>query len=71
PGEDRYWIAAGIGYTPLPWLTLDLGYTHIFVNDADIDLKATPTNDNTFRGNLSGKYEAHIDIIALQATARF
>ena len=70
PGEDRYWIAVGAGYTPLPWLTLDLGYTHIFVDDAKIDL-STSDPGNTFRGNLSGKYEAHIDIIAFQATARF
>ena len=70
-GNDRTWIAAGVSYAPLPWLTLDLGYTHIFVKDADIDLVATPTNENTFRGNLSGTYEAKIDIIALQASARF
>lgn len=70
PDEDRYWIAAGIGYTPLPWLTFDLGYTHIFVKDADIDLKATDSG-SAARGNLSGEYEAHIDIIAFQATARF
>ena len=70
PDEDRYWIAAGIGYTPLPWLTLDLGYTHIFVRDADIDLKASDPG-NEFRGDLSGKYESRIDIIAFQATARF
>ena len=70
PDEDRYWIAAGIGYTPLPWLTFDLGYTHIFMPDADIDLKATDPG-NQFRGDLSGEYEANIDIIAFQATARF
>ncbi len=70
PGNDRTWIAAGVGYSPLPWLTVDFGYTHIFVKDADIDLSAADEG-NTFRGNLSGKYEAHIDIIAFQATARF
>jgi long-chain fatty acid transport protein len=70
PDEDRYWIAVGVGYTPLPWLTLDLGYTHIFIPDADIDLKATDPG-NTFRGNLSGEYEASIDIVGFQVTARF
>ena len=70
PDEDRYWVSAGIGYTPLPWLTFDLGYTHIFMPDADIDLKASDPG-NAARGNLSGEYESHIDIIAFQATARF
>jgi long-chain fatty acid transport protein len=70
PDEDRYWISAGIGYTPLPWLTVDLGYTHIFMPDADIDLKATDPG-NAARGDLSGEYESRIDIIAFQATARF
>jgi long-chain fatty acid transport protein len=70
PGQDRTWIAAGVSYTPMPWLTLDLGYTHIFVKDADINLSATDPGSQ-FRGNLSGTYEGRIDIIALQASARF
>jgi long-chain fatty acid transport protein len=70
PDEDRYWLAGGVGYAPLPWLSVDLSYTHIFVPDADIDLDATDEG-NTFRGNLSGKYEADIDIVALQGTVRF
>lgn len=70
PGEDRYWIAAGVGYAPASWLDISLGYTHIFIPNADIDLKATDTG-NAARGNLEGEYEANIDIIALQTTIRF
>ena len=48
PDEDRYWISFGAGYEPLPWLSFDFAYTHIFIPDADIDLrklrtKATPS----------------------------
>ena len=70
PDEDRYWIAAGVGYAPVSWLDLSLGYTHIFLPDADIDLDANDEG-NQFRGNLEGEYEAHIDIVALQATIHF
>ena len=70
PDEDRYWMAFGVDYLPNDWLTLTLGYTHIFLPDASIDLQATDPG-NTFRGNLSGEYEANIDIIALQGTIRF
>jgi hypothetical protein len=52
---------------------VDLGYTHIFVKDADVDL-STDDPENTLRGNLSGTYEAKIDkidIIALQGSLRF
>ena len=70
PDEDRYWIAAGVGYAPLPWLNLDRGYTHIFIPDAEIDLAASDEG-NTFRGNLSGEYEAHVDIVAVQGAVRF
>ena len=69
PDEDRYWIAFGAGYSPFPWLEVSASYTHIFIPDADIDLEAT--DEDTFRGNLSGTYEAGIDIFALQGTLRF
>ena len=70
PGEDRFWIASGINYQPYSWASVDFGYTHIFVPDADIDLSANDEG-STFRGNLSGKYEANIDIFSLQANLTF
>jgi long-chain fatty acid transport protein len=71
PGEDRTWIAAGVSYTPVPWLTLDLGYTHIFLPDPELNLTVAGDPNNTLRGNLSGKYDSKIDIIALQGSVRF
>ncbi len=70
PDEDRYWISAGAGYEPWPWLSFDFAYTHIFVPDADVDLRASDEG-NTFRGNLSGTYAANIDIFSVQARLRF
>jgi long-chain fatty acid transport protein len=74
PGNDRYWIAFGAGWEPFDWLSLDAGYTHIFVEDGDVNLTsnlADPTDPNRFRGNLSGTFENSIDIVTVQGTVRF
>ena len=71
PDEDRYWISIGADYAPYPWFKIGLGYTHIFVDNADIDLSASDKG-NASRGNLDGKYENNrIDIFALQGTFTF
>lgn len=70
PDEDRYWISGGVSYDPYDWLSLSLGYTHIFLPDADIDLGFEDSN-NALRGSLEGTYEASIDIIALQGKITF
>ena len=69
-GNDRYWISAGADYAPWSGFSLSASYTHIFVDDGDIDLEATDEG-NTFRGNLSGTYENQIDIITLSGTIHF
>jgi long-chain fatty acid transport protein len=71
PGEDRYWISAGVTYTPLDWLSLTAGYTHVFMPSASIDLLASDFG-NEARGNLSGDYEnTSIDIFVLSASVQF
>ncbi len=70
PDEDRYWISVGATYEPFEWASVSLGYTHIFLPDAEINLAATDTG-NTFRGNLSGEFEGSVDIIALQGKITF
>src|SRR5258708_34811736 len=37
PDQDRYWLAAGLGYEIAPGFGVDLGYTHIFVDSASIN----------------------------------
>ncbi|MBB4284364.1 OmpP1/FadL family transporter [Roseospira goensis] len=64
PGEDRYWLAGGVSYNFEDWLTVDVGYTHIFVNESSID-------ETTSQGRLVGEYENGIDIVSLGGTLRF
>jgi long-chain fatty acid transport protein len=70
PDSDRYWISAGASWSPLPSWTFDVGYSHIFLEDAEVDLSAAGTG-NAGRGNLQASYENSIDIIAIAARFRF
>jgi long-chain fatty acid transport protein len=69
-GNDRYWVSLGADYQLFSGVGISASYTHIFVDDGDIDLQATDEG-STFRGNLSGVYENQIDIITLSGTVRF
>jgi long-chain fatty acid transport protein len=69
-GEDRYWIALGANYAPMPWLSFNASYTHIFVADSTIDL-ASSDPGNTFRGDLQAEFDNHVDIATVSATVRF
>ena len=70
PDGDRYWLSAGASYRPLPWLSLTAAYTHLFVDDAELDLGTSDTG-STFRGNLTGSYESSVDIVAVSARLLF
>jgi long-chain fatty acid transport protein len=70
PDASRYWTSIGLSYDPVPAFGVSASYTHIFLEDNDVDLQATDEG-NTFRGNLSGTFEKQIDIITVGATFRF
>jgi long-chain fatty acid transport protein len=68
PGDDRTWLSFGASYYPSDELTIDVGYSHLWVSNADIDedyrlLAGT--------GTLKGKFDADVDIFSVQATWKF
>ncbi|MGI9420196.1 MAG: OmpP1/FadL family transporter [Geminicoccaceae bacterium] len=71
PGSDRYWVALGGEYDLSSNISLNASYTHIFMEDGDIDLVTNGADENAARGNLSGRYENQIDIITIGGTIRF
>lgn len=73
PDSDRYWASLGASYSFTPQLKIDLAYTHIFAKDAPINLTDTGAagTSNRFRGNLSGEFEASVDILVVQAVYKF
>ena len=70
PDNDRYWLSLGAGWQPADWVSLDAAFTYIFVEDSEVDLAASDT-DNTFRGNLTADYESYIILLGLSARLRF
>jgi long-chain fatty acid transport protein len=72
PDEDRYWVALGATYAFNNSISVDLGYTHIFVRDSSIDetFHPAPTNP-AVTGTLHGDYENSVDILAVQANFKF
>ncbi len=70
PDGDRYWLSAGVSWSPIEDWTFDLGYSHIFVEDSTVDLSASGAGNAT-RGDLQASYESRIDIIAVAARVSF
>ncbi len=71
PDQDRYWLAAGLGYEIAPGVGVDLGYTHIFVDNGTISSAFPVPLAGTATGTLTGSYQNHIDIVSLAAKLRF
>jgi long-chain fatty acid transport protein len=66
PDTDRVWAAAG-----LQWKmgngALDLGFAHLFIDDAPSNLRPSATDvASFFRGSLVGSYAASVNIIGAQ-----
>jgi len=65
PDEDRTWLSAGFNYAFSDDASIDFGYTHIMVDDIDID------NTNEQGHTLTGDFDASVDILAVQGNWTF
>lgn len=64
PDESRTWIAVGAQYRLSERSKIDVGYAHLFVEDARI-------NKTESGVTLTGTYEASVDILSAQLTVDF
>ncbi len=71
PDTDRVWLTVGAGFRPSEDLRVDLGYAHLFMNDAKISKSATPGTEDFSRGSLNGSYEASVDVLSIEAELLF
>lgn len=77
PDEDRNWFALGASYQYNDHLQIDAGFTHIIVDDADINLSTPIAGPPALPGmvisnNLVGEYEdSDVNILSLQAVYKF
>jgi long-chain fatty acid transport protein len=66
PGEDRKWLSLGLSYTIDNNTSVDVGYSHLFVSDTEIN-NSVPNSGQV----LLGEYEADVDILSVQANYKF
>jgi len=74
PDEDRLWVNIGFNYRLNDEFSIDVGYAHLFVDDAKINNTTTANPvpgviaiDNT----LTGEYDSHTDILSAQLNWTF
>lgn len=65
PGNDRTWLAFGLGYEIHNDLNFDVGYAHLFVDDTEANF----TDENGY--SLKGEYSAHVNILSAQLKWEF
>jgi long-chain fatty acid transport protein len=65
PDSNRTWLAVGASLKVSDSLSFDFGYSHIFVDDASINLASTT------QGTLKGKFDSQINIFGAQLNWRF
>jgi long-chain fatty acid transport protein len=77
PDQDRTWLAIGAQFRMTKQLAIDVGYSHIFVKDASVNLcNAAQAAANPAacagKNNLVGNYgDNKVDIISAQARYQF
>ena len=67
PDKDRYWASIGAQYAISNRTKIDIGYTRLFLRDADID-NAT---DAAAKGVVRGSYDSNANIIGVQVSHRY
>jgi long-chain fatty acid transport protein len=67
PDNDRTWLSLGLGYAPSQSWSFDLAYSHLFVDDTDINNVSTSSSGAT----LVGTYDASVDILSAGVNFNF
>jgi long-chain fatty acid transport protein len=65
PDNDRLWVSAGLSYRWNQQLTLELGYSHLFVDETPINLVPGNPSFNPGSGTFVGYADSQVDIISL------
>ena len=68
PGNDRTWLAFGAGYRFSENLSVDAGYTHLFLPETAIDNRNLETTGGEI---VRGVYESSVDIFSAQLRYQF
>ncbi len=67
PGSDRTWLSFGLTYQMNSAFIVDVGYSHLFIDDADVN-HTLESSQPALEATLNGTYEASVDILSAQLT---
>lgn len=67
PDEDRLWVSFGYGHEWGGNKSFNIGYSHIFVEEADVLENASATT----KGVVGGSFDASVDILAANFSYKF
>jgi long-chain fatty acid transport protein len=68
PDADRKWVALGAQWNPGGSFVVDVGYAHLFVDDAPLNQN---DGNELARGLLLGEQQSSIDIVSAQLSYKF
>jgi long-chain fatty acid transport protein len=73
PGNDRTWLSFGLTYILNDQSSVDVGYSHLFIDDTEIDntLEVAPPGGPALNATLTGTYTASVDILSVQWNKKF
>jgi long-chain fatty acid transport protein len=65
PDNNRYFLSAGLRWSPTNWMDVDVGYAHLFVEEPRSDFTDSQGHE------LIGTYDAAVDIVSAAVTLRW
>ncbi|MGZ5020663.1 MAG: OmpP1/FadL family transporter [Chthoniobacterales bacterium] len=65
PDNNRYFLSAGLRWSPKDWMDIDFGYAHLFVNDPTTNLLDAQGHE------LRGTFDASVDIVSAAVTFKW
>jgi long-chain fatty acid transport protein len=71
PGNDRTWLSLGMSYTIDDEFSLDVGYSHLFFDDTQVNNELESSASDNVKATLSGTYEASVDILSVQLNWKY
>lgn len=71
PDQDRTWVAFGVQYKPSKAGTLDVGYAHEFIKDANVNVPVPGASSCVPNGCLTGTFKNKADLLSVQYSHSF
>ena len=70
PGNDRTWVSLGVSKLFGDDMSIDIGYSHLFLDEAEIN-NEFESSVPTLAATLTGEYEASINIFSVQVNWQY